>query len=114
MNSDKDLYTNFVEMFGVEPRPAHKEIMHKIGKPLDRLAEIYELIKHITSSLKSQLKEDALSMQTNTYLITTPNFEKLFNLNKPIQDVQKFVSKKEIYNTLLKEHEEEEYISEGS
>lgn len=53
-------------------------------------------------------------MQTNTYLITTPNFEKVFNLNKPIQDVQKFVSKKEIYNILLKEHEDEEYNSDQS
>ena len=78
------------------------------------MQEIYELIKHITSSLKSQLKEDIESMQTNTYLITTPNFEKLFNLNKPIQDVQKFVSKKEIYTTFLKEHEEEEYMSDNT
>lgn len=53
MNSDQDLYTRYLEMFGSEPLPAYKEIMHKIGNPLQRMHEIYVLIKQLTANLKS-------------------------------------------------------------
>ena len=105
------MYTKGMEVFGVEPVPTVKEIMLKIGNPRERLVQIFDLIKYVTHSLKSNLKGEVESMQTNTYLITTPNFEKVFYQSKSTQDVEKFVSNKEFYNTLLREHEDEEYNS---
>jgi hypothetical protein len=56
-----------------------KEIMIKIGDPRARMCEMLELIKHVTSNLKSSFKEEIEKLQTNTYLITDSGFEKVFN-----------------------------------
>ena len=113
LNTDKDIYSQFVEKFEMEPLPAYKEIMLKIGNPFRLMQEIYELIKNVTSDLKGQIKGDYDSIQTSTYLITTPDFEKVFNFNQPIRDVSQFVNQKEKFSIYLKEHEQEEYQSES-
>ena len=53
MNSDEDLYTKYMDIFNVEPLPPFKDIMIKIGRPLQRMNEIYELIKCLTQNLKN-------------------------------------------------------------
>jgi hypothetical protein len=44
MHSDEDLYTKFKEIFGLEPNPTKAEIMKKIGKPLERMNEMFACI----------------------------------------------------------------------
>lgn len=81
MNSEQDIYERFKDLFGIEPVQTVKEIMLKIGSPLERLKQMYELIKHITANLKSSFQSEIEAMQANTYLMTTPTFEKLFNIS---------------------------------
>lgn len=44
--------------------------------------QMFSLIQHVTDSLRSTLSGEIEYLQTNTYLITNPYFEKIFNSKK--------------------------------
>lgn len=56
--------------------------MRKIGNPFERMNQMFSLIQHVTDSLRSTLSGEIEYLQTNTYLITNPYFEKIFNSKK--------------------------------
>ncbi|CDW83263.1 inositol hexakisphosphate and diphosphoinositol-pentakisphosphate kinase 1 [Stylonychia lemnae] len=81
MHQDKPLLEAFQEMFNNTPKQSLQEIMKRLGNPLKRMDQMFNLIQEVTESLKKRLNEETEQLQANSYLITSPNFEKVFNLN---------------------------------
>ena len=81
MHSDKPILQAFQEMFGFLPKQSLQVIMHRVGNPLKRMDQMFQLIQYVTDSLKSRLSDEMEVLQANSYLITSPNFEKVFNFH---------------------------------
>ena len=95
-HSKMDISLKYQEIFGDEPSHKLKTFFSEIGVPFTKLEEILELIKYITSSMKKVL--DQLDpWQTHTYLNTSSEFEKIFNLKDPINDKSQFQECKNVF-----------------
>ena len=80
MHCDGDMLTEYKNIFDENgPSPAKAEIMKKIGNPSKRLHEMFHYIQHVTNSLRNTLNGETEYVQAHTYLLTSPNFEKVFN-----------------------------------
>ncbi len=73
-HSEITMYDKFIQMYKEEPPTRVKEFLTEIGVPIDKLNQIFCLIKYITQSMKEILDmHDPWS--TNTYLNTSKDFE---------------------------------------
>jgi len=57
-NTDKLMIDQYRELFdGAEPSAKVKELMEKIGRPREKMKEIYTIIKQMTNEMKEELDE---------------------------------------------------------
>jgi len=81
-HSKINIYLKYKEIFREEPSRKLKGFFDEIGVPYTKLEEILSLIKYITSGMKKVL--DQLDpWQTHTYLNTSTEFEKIFDIEDP-------------------------------